>query len=626
MNSLTRIFKIIAQLGLRQLSLYALYKLGLKTGHYKRTKAPADLRLPPFDALFDLPSRESLLQTLGEDGKEKLIQEAEEIVAGKFRMFGGELAEIKLTGDWLPAHWTDFETGKIKLDGDIKLIWEPARFGWAFVLGRAYHIAQDHKYAETFWKYFEIFSASNPADVGAHWMNGQEVALRLIAFVWALRVFPSAKEQKTRLVESIAHHASRVALTLAYARSQNNNHLVTESAALYTAGLLLKNRTWRALGWRRLNDALQSQISGYGEYIQHSVNYHRVMLQTALWINFIKRDVFPANTIQALSRSSHWLFSMLDTATGHTPNFGSNDGALILPLSVSDFRDYRPTVQAAARAFLKTNLPAGAWDEMSLWLNLPANERVINSEDYLIDNIHGKNSWAHLRASAFKSRLAHADQLHLDLWRRGLNIAQDAGTYMYNAEPPWDNPLTATRVHNTVTIDGQDQTTRAGKFMALDWVNAYSKNIIATDENILSCARAHYRLRSVKHERTVAAYRDERWVIRDEMTVYKNQKRVFRLHWLLPDYEWKIENREFGFEIRLKSPQGWITLVVNSAPKTEAASFSLVRAGELIYGQRDVKPYEGWVSQTYGQKSPALSLAVEVESSHDVEFVSEFIF
>ena len=33
------------------------------------------------------------------------------------------------------------------------------------------------------------------------------------------------------------------------------------------------------------------------------------------------------------------------------------------------------------------------------------------------------------------------DQLHLDLWWRGLNIAQDAGTYLYNADPPWDNPL-----------------------------------------------------------------------------------------------------------------------------------------------------------------------------------------
>jgi len=68
-------------------------------------------------------------------------------------MFGSEPVEIKLTGDWPSAHWTDFETGRVKFDGDIKFIWEPARFGWAFVLGRAYHVTQDNKYAEAFWKY-----------------------------------------------------------------------------------------------------------------------------------------------------------------------------------------------------------------------------------------------------------------------------------------------------------------------------------------------------------------------------------------------------------------------------------------------------------------------------------------
>ena len=54
------------------------------------------------------------------------------------------------------------------------------------------------------------------------------------------------------------------------------------------------------------------------------------------------------------------------------------------------------------------------------------------------------------------------DQLHFDLWWHGINVAQDAGTYLYNGEPPWDNPLVSTRVHNTITIDGRDQMTRGG--------------------------------------------------------------------------------------------------------------------------------------------------------------------
>jgi hypothetical protein len=613
-----------------------LYKIGLKTGHYRR-RTPAGSHQSPISnhqLLFTLPSREALSQVLGEDGKVKLIQEADEILAGKFRRFGGELVEIKLTGDWKSAHWTEFETGRIKLEGDIKLLWEPARFGWAFTLGRAYHITQDEKYSEAFWKYFEIFTEAHPVNVGPHWMNGQEVALRLLAFTWALHIFPAAENQKTQLLEAITRHASRITPTLVYARAQNNNHLVTESAALYTAGLLFKNEAWHTLGWKWLNWAFQHQISGYGEYIQHSVNYHRVMLQMALWINFIKQDAFPARTLESLSRASHWLFSLLDSETGTTPNLGSNDGALILPLSICRYEDYRPTVQASARAFLGTSLKSGAWDEPALWLNLPASERVVSPDEYLTDNVHGKNSWAYLRASTFKSRLGHADQLHLDLWWRGLNIAQDAGTYLYNADFPWNNSLVATRIHNTVTVDGADQMDRAGRFLSVNWFNAYSKNILAADEDILSCAEAHYRaVHPYKHTRTVTAYRDERWTIHDVLTVYNRRKKVFRLHWLLPDYEWEIENRDSRVAIRLQSLYGWVTLSIHSISPFHPSSFSLhpltaslVRAGELIYGERDVLPYEGWGSRTYAHKSPALSFAVEVTSAKDVEFLSEFRF
>ena len=227
------------------------------------------------------------------------------------------------------------------------------------------------------------------------------------------------------------------------------------------------------------------------------------------------------------------------------------------------------------------------------------------------------------------------DQLHLDLWWRGLNIAQDAGTYLYNADFPWDNALIATRVHNTVTMDGANQMTRAGRFLVVDWFNAYTKNIVSLDENTLSCVEAHYReVHPFKHERTVTAYRDERWIVQDVMTVYNRRKKLFRLHWLLPDYEWQITGEGFRTEIRLHSPRGGISLAVHAASRIRPSSFdfeplqvSLVRAGTVIYGEReDMQPYEGWVSRTYAHKSPALSFAVDVTSARDIEFTSEFLF
>src|SRR5262249_52646349 len=76
---------------------------------------------------------------------------------------------------------------------------------------------------------------------------------------------------------------------------------------------------------------------------------------------------------------------------------------------------------------------------------------------------------AFFRCVDYLDRPGHADQLHLDLWWDGVNLACDAGTYLYNGLPPWNNSLAFTRVHNTVTLDGQDQMTRASRFLWVRW-------------------------------------------------------------------------------------------------------------------------------------------------------------
>jgi hypothetical protein len=278
-------------------------------------------------------------------------------------------------------------------------------------------------------------------------------------------------------------------------------------------------------------------------------------------------------------------------------------------------------VQAAARVFLRFQMPSGAWDELSLWLGLRAKEEAYESNLYLTDHLHGHDSWAYLRAGEFRSRLGHMDQLHLDLWWRGLNIAQDAGTYLYNADPPWDNPLVSSLVHNTVTVDGRDQMTRGGRFMTLDWFPVYSKSLVSTDESVLGQVMAYHEgYPGIRHERTVTAHADERWVVEDKLI--SEEPHTYRLHWLLPDWEWELEIRELDIEIALQSPHGQVKIIFSG----QQAAVSLVRSGEVVFGQRDVQPFEGWFSPTYGEKMPALSLAFEVKSEGTTQYTSEFIF
>jgi len=431
MNLLTAL-KAAHELGPTAVALNALYKLGLKTGYFRAVESRKSQGTAPatFHFLFDLPSREALLATLGATGLSTLLAEADQIVAGQYRQFGGDPVEINLK-PLSQRHWTECETGQHA--ADIKFTWEPARFGWAFTLGRAFHATGDEKYAASFWRYFDLFQAANPPFWGENWMSGQEVGIRLMAFTWAGQVFAPAQatspEPLAKLAEAITHHALRITPTLLYARSQNNNHLLTEAAALYTASLALPEHLdaiqWRKTGQKWLKWCFEHQIDSHGEYIQHSTNYHRLMLQTTLWVctldskvsrllNPENREIFGSS--EALARATHWLLALLDRESGQAPNLGANDGAYIFPLAVSPFNDYRPVAQAAARRFLGQCLPAGPWDEMSLWFGVPAPEKPL---EVTLPPIHppvfaepgqpgvrqwGTNSWGYLRAVCYTSR------------------------------------------------------------------------------------------------------------------------------------------------------------------------------------------------------------------------------
>jgi hypothetical protein len=665
-SKMTIALKALNQLGFQQVSLNALYKFGLMTGHYKRmtnderqTTDRGQLSVV-CRHLFDLPSRSDLLALLGTDGQSALLSEADEIVSGKVRLFGGEPVNLHLTLPGPLAHWTEYETGKIPLPPipepanlptcDVKLIWEPARFGWTFTLGRAYIVSRNEKYADAFWKYFEIFTDANPPCLGPHWMSGQEVALRLMAFVWAGQVFAessaSTAERKSRLAASVAEHAARIPPTLVYARSQHNNHLLTEAAGLLTAGLALPDfpeaPRWHGLGWRWLNEGFQSQIDSYGEYAQHSTNYHRLMLQVALWVNALNTKgtmgheeslgvPLSPSSLKKIAAATHWLLSLLDYESGRVPNLGANDGAYIFPLTVLPFSDFRPVAHAAARVFLNYALPRGPWDEIALWFGAQAKSpKMLDLSRYVGDQIYGKGSWAYLRTAQFTSRPSHADQLHLDLWWRGLNVTPDVGTYLYNAPAPWSNSLTTAFLHNTVTVDGYDQFTRAGRFLYLDWVNAYRTNEISADPQILQQASGRYRGRHYRHTRTVTAFEDGHWQVEDEiLRLSMRQKNLTaRLHWLLPDWKWRIENREQGVEISFDSPQGIIKLklIASSLSSNLYSLLSIVRAGEFLHGSASPDPTRGWTSPTYGVKIPALSLALDLQGKTEIHFSTEFKF
>jgi len=218
----------------------------------------------------------------------------------------------------------------------------------------------------------------------------------------------------------------------------------------------------------------------------------------------------------------------------------------------------------------------------------------------------------------YTSRPGQCDQLHVELWWRGQNLAMDAGTYRYSADAPWENALAGTAVHNTVQVDGREQMTRAGRFLWLDWAQA---GYVPGEK--LTAEHTGYASHGVRHRRSLAFLGANHWQVVD--TLLPEGRRAEQhsavLHWLLPDLPWELT----GTTLRLKSEGGIIRLRVALANETTAQTYlQMVRAGKVVAGPGSAPAILGWVSPTYNQKIPALSFRFFIEGVLPLSFSSDW--
>lgn len=553
---------------------------------------------------------------------------AEEVAQGRIRYFERTTAEAGFPPDW---HKNPFTGQKIDSDlhwsrigdfdaGDIKIIWEPSRFGFAFAFVRAYWRTGDHRYADLFWQLVEDWRAHNPPQQGPNWKCGQETSFRVMAWCFGLYGFlDSEATSATRvaaLAQMIAVSAERIEANLEHALSQRNNHGISEGVGLWTVGVLFPEmsaaRRWKETGRRVLEEQGRDLIYDDGAFSQHSVNYHRLMLDDYLWalrLGEISKQAFSPGLKERVSKAGDFLYQIQDDESGRVPYYGQNDGALVLPLTNCDYQDFRPVIQATRYLAAGTRgYSRGAWDEELLWLYgeraLSAPLAVEERVDFKADaggyyTLRAASGFVFTRAASFRHRPAQADMLHADLWWRGQNIALDAGTFSYNAPAPWDDPLAHTAYHNTVTVDGRDQMQRTGKFMWLPWLHSRARYCKRSLRGHIAYWEGEHdgyeRLDSpVSYRRGILRLGDEHWLIID--TLNSTDEHQYRLHWLLIDapYDWDKGKKRLA----LHTPAGRYYAHMFALPSE--ATYSLARADE--------QTPRGWRAPYYNYREPALSL------------------
>lgn len=521
--------------------------------------------------------------------KPTLINFADKILIGYVRYYGFHWKGIGDPPDWFlnpfngkhypskDKHWTklpDFHPDA----GDIKNIWEASRFEWVVTLARAYRITGEERYIHKLNQWTKDWVRRNPVNSGPNWKCGQEASVRVFNLLTASIIL----EPTHTLVDLIAEHLKRIQLNIRYALFQDNNHGTSEAAGLFIGGswLMVKNgqqdRTatrFASLGRKFLENRVKKLVASDGSFSQHSVNYHRLLLDTIslseYWRVKSGQRPFSNSFYERANAAVNWLYQLTDHDSGCAPNLGANDGSMLLHYHNMDYSDMRPSLQFASMVFHGQRLYAsGPWDEPLLWTGL--NYKVVKVKEVCKESISFNSgyvvfqnnfSWALMRFPYFKFRPSHNDVFHFDLWMNGVNILPDSGTYSYNKDKNSVVPdLRSVHCHNTLSFNGGEQMPRLSRFLMANWIKPkYISKIHQIDDNSWFWEGSYHDCHGNFHNRKVA-YKSNYWQIIDK---FKGKAPEVSIGYNLNSSDYKIDSTTKTILL------SWGTMFITGADKIE---------------------------------------------------------
>lgn len=510
--------------------------------------------------------------------------------------------------------------------GDIKYIWELSRFSFVFTLVRAYSITSNEKYVKVFWDIVEDWIKENPNQLGVNYKCCQEMSIRMMAWIFGLYAFKdhnlSTDGKIFELFKAIYLHADHIEKHFEFSlRAVKNNHTITEAVAIYTVGVLFpffdKSKKWKKKGLKHLQQEAFKQIYEDGGYIQHSMNYHRLMLQDYTWaiqLGKLNGEVFSEVFLDKIQKATLFLYTHQEESSGRLPNYGMNDGSIIHPLSQCDYLDYRPQINAIYHVLTGHRLyNDGIHDENLFWISgakaLKSPKDNIEKESISFPTggyyfLKGMDSQGSIRCTTYRQRPFQADMLSFDLWYKGNNILTDAGTFSYNTDENWMSYFNGTKSHNTIMVNNKDQMEKGSRFIWYKWIKAKTLKFNKTTDFTVFEGE-HYGYSPYIHRRAIFNTEDV-WVIIDDIIASKFYEEIkFNQQWLfgIKDVEFKKNNSSIGL--------GDLEMCfLNGNPQKNS----------LYFG--DENQIRGWASSYYGEKEPVHQLVREFSVNKNTRLIT----
>ena len=321
---------------------------------------------------------------------------------------------------------------------DIKVPWELARFQHLLLLGQAYSINGDERYAQTFVDHVTDWLDHNPFLLGPNWVCPMEVGIRAVNWIWAFYFFKDVPSISLdfweRFVCSLYDHMIYLENNWELYDLRTSNHYLSDLIGYFylcfffqdMPGITAK-RDWC---YQELLKEFDKQVFEEGTDYEGSTCYHRLVTELFYHTYLLCQEYalpLPHYFVKKLKR----MFTFIDWCTPHNGalvQIGDNDSGTLL------FYGLTSTIINDMKLH-DTNNAA----------HFPAfGISIIKTDRWHITMRH------HAYRRRQPSGHFHNDVGSVTLAIDGIPILVDPGSFIYTPSRVWRNRFRSASMHNTL--------------------------------------------------------------------------------------------------------------------------------------------------------------------------------
>lgn len=580
---------------------------------------------------------------------------ADRILAGRFNVFAMRDAALGFPPTWNQDPRTLVSAplvfGKTlnyrdeRVVGNIKYLWEPNRHLELVTLAQAWRLSGDARYIEGCQQLLDSWFEQCPYPLGVNWVSSLEHSVRLMNWSFAWHLLGGDKSPlfdgeageafRGRWLRSVFEHCHFIAGHFSR-YSSANNHLLGEYMGLLVGAVTwpmwTESATWKNAAVLGFEMETLRQNGPDGVNREQAVYYQHEVMDMMLLCGLIcraNRVEFSESYWKRLEHLMEFLAAVMNRS-GQVPMIGDADDALMVRLSQEpDWSPYRSLLATGAVLFGRGDVAAkaGHFDDKSRWLlgdsaadifhalQQPEAERPRRSFPeagyYLMgtrfgaaDEVRGIVDCGPLGYLSIAAH-GHADALSFLLSAGGRELLIDPGTYAYHTQKKWRNYFRGTFAHNTLCVDGADQSVIGGNFLWLRKANAHCVRAELDGERQLfrGWHDGYLRLNDpVKHQREIIFDATNNcFEVIDELDC--SDRHEIELCWHL------AEDCAVDF-------QGGMVIADSGIVRLTMSMDESGLSPKLLRGDED--PPAGWVSRSFDAKTPTTTIVWHGEIQRNV--------